>query len=109
MLAGMTAAHPLPMPRAILPDDLDEDVRSVVSGFSPEGQAAFLDARRRAEALDLEVLPMDDAFLATLPEEARDALQSAEARFANGTLRTIPHAEILKHIEAQRIEAMKGG
>jgi hypothetical protein len=38
---------------------------------------------------DLEVFPMDDAYMATLPADVRAAMEAAEERIANGTARIV--------------------
>jgi len=51
---------------------------------------------------DLEVFPMDDAYLTTLAPEVRSAIERAEARIANGTAQLVPHAEVDRRLEEQR-------
>lgn len=53
--------------------------------------------------------PIDDAYLEQCPPEERVMIEAARARAADGTSQTVPHSEILAHIEQQRLAAMKAG
>ncbi len=55
---------------------------------------------------DLDVSPMDDAYLATLPPDVRAAIEAAEVRTADEIAQLVPHAVVLAGIAQQRIEAL---
>lgn len=54
---------------------------------------------------DLDVFPMDDAYLAQLPPEVRSAIESAEARFAQGTAQLVPHEEVERALDRRNPRA----
>jgi hypothetical protein len=54
---------------------------------------------------DVDFFAADDAYVAGLPPEIRAAIESAEERVAAGTARLVPHAEVVRAIEEQRIAA----
>lgn len=51
------------------------------------------------ETEDLDVFPMDDGYLATLPAEVREAILAAEARIAEGSANLVPHAQLMQDLE----------
>jgi hypothetical protein len=56
------------------------------------------------EVEGLDVFPMDDAYLATLPDEVREAILAAEARIEGGSAVLVPHAAragAARHLDAR--------
>jgi hypothetical protein len=51
---------------------------------------------------DLDVFPIDDAYLATLPEEEQAEIREIEASLAAGTLRIVSDAEVMADLERLR-------
>jgi hypothetical protein len=51
---------------------------------------------------DLDVFPIDDAYMATLPAEERAAIEEVEASLAAGTLQTFSDAEVMAELERRR-------
>jgi hypothetical protein len=58
---------------------------------------------------DVDFVAVDDAYVAGLPLQVRSAIESAEARIVAGTARVVPHAEVARAIEEQRIAARAAG
>jgi hypothetical protein len=58
---------------------------------------------------DVDFFVADDAYVAGLPPEVRAAIESAEERIAAGTAQIVPHAEVVRAIEEQRVSAFAAG
>jgi hypothetical protein len=58
---------------------------------------------------DVDFFAADDAYVATLPPDVRAAIESAEERIAAGTAQLVPHAEVTRALEEQRVAARAAG